>query len=211
VVWRGVSSHPPRTAHQLARFHGRRIVGHFLRGLILLVPLALTVAVLYWFFEKVDGILRPLVGTPGLGLLLILVVVFLIGRVSSFSLIKRLFRHADSWLENLPGVSFIYSSTRDFLEAFAGKKRRFTHAVLVNVHAEEVWLVGFLTDEDLGGFKLGAKYVSVYAPQAYNVAGQLYLVKRERVRPIEHLSPADVMKYAVTGGAVELLMAPKAE
>jgi len=47
-------------------------------------------------------------------------------------------------------------------------------------------------------------------PQAYNVAGQLYLVKRDRIRPIEHLSPPDVMKYAVTGGAVELVTGSRA-
>jgi hypothetical protein len=42
-------------------------------------------------------------------------------------------------------------------------------------------------------------------PQAYNVAGQLFLVKRGRVRPIEHLASSDVMKYALTGGAVEIV------
>ncbi len=92
----------------------------------------------------------------------------------------------------MPVISFIYASPRDFLKAFAGKKRRFTHAVLVNVLAEEVWFTGFLTDENLEEFKLGKKYVSVYVPQAYNVAGQLYLVKRDRVRPIDHLSSAAV-------------------
>jgi uncharacterized membrane protein len=51
---------------------------------------------------------------------------------------------------------------------------------------------------------LGAKFVSVYVPQAYNVAGQLYLVKRDRVKPIDHLSPPEVMRYAVSGGAVEV-------
>jgi uncharacterized membrane protein len=191
----------------MSRFFGRFIPQHFLRGLTVLVPTAITLALLFWFFDKMDGILRPLVRTPGVGLLLLLLIILLVGWISTFGTVKRFFRHFDVWLEHTPGVSFVYSSTRDFLEAFAGRKRRFTHAVLVSVFAEDVWLVGFLTDEDLDGFKLGAKYVSVYVPQAYNVAGQLYLVNRERVRPIEHLSAADVMKYAVTGGAVELTSA----
>jgi len=183
--------------------------GYFLHGLIVAVPFVLTVSILYWFFNKVDGILRPFVGTPGVGFALMIVLIFLVGRISSLSLMRRLYKVFDGCLESTPGVSFIYSSTRDFLEAFAGKKRRFTHSVLVNVLAEEVWLVGFLTDEELSGFKLGGKYVSVYVPQAYNVAGQLYLVKRDRIRPIEHLSSSEVMKYAVTGGAVELVMPAK--
>ena len=144
-----------------------------------------------------------------MGLILIIALVVSVGWFSSFFLIKRAYRLVDGWLERMPVINFIYASTRDFLEAFAGKKRRFTHAVLVNVLAEEVWLVGFLTDENLEEFKLGEKYVSVYVPQAYNVAGQLYLVKRDRVRPIDHLSSADVMKYAVSGGAVELVTASK--
>ncbi len=178
---------------------------YFLRGLVVLVPFTVTAALVYWLFAKVDGVFRPYVQSTGLGALLVISLIFGVGWISFFPATKRIFGRVNVWLEQTPGVSFIYTSVRDFLEAFAGNKRRFTHAVLVNVHAEEVWLVGFLTDEDLGGFKLGVKYVAVYVPQAYNVAGQLYLVKREHVRPIEHLAPADVMKYAVTGGAVELI------
>ncbi|MBC7366657.1 MAG: DUF502 domain-containing protein [Undibacterium sp.] len=176
-----------------------------MRGLVVLVPVTVTVAIVYWLFAKVDGIFSPYIQSIGLGALLVVSLVFTVGWISLFPTSKRVFGHVNVWLEQAPGVSFIYTSARDFLEAFAGNKRRFTHAVLVNVHSEEVWLVGFLTDEDLSGFKLGVKYVAVYVPQAYNVAGQLYLVKREHIRPIEHLAPADVMKYAVTGGAVELI------
>jgi uncharacterized membrane protein len=93
---------------------------------------------------------------------------------------------------------------RDFFEAFVGNKKRFTKSVLVNIHADEVWMLGFLTDEEVESFGLGAKFVSVYVPQAYNVAGQLFLVTRERVKLVEHISPADVMRYAVSGGAVEV-------
>ena len=200
-----MSHSPPRhSPHKLAQSGGGKVLQYFLRGLIVVVPVAITLGAVYWFFDKVDGILRPYVATRGMGLALLLVFILFVGWFSSFFLIRRLYRLVDGWLERMPIVNFIYSSTRDFLEAFAGKKRRFTHAVLVNVMAEEVWLVGFLTDEDLEEFKLGGKYVSVYVPQAYNVAGQLYLVKRDRVRPIDHLSSADVMKYAVSGGAVVL-------
>ncbi len=195
---------PRHTPHKLAQTGGGRFLQYFLRGLIVVVPVAITLGTVYWFFDKVDGILRPYVVTRGMGLALLLVFILFVGWFSSFFLIKRLYRLVDGWLERMPVINFIYSSTRDFLEAFAGKKRRFTHAVLVNVLAEEVWLVGFLTDEDLEEFKLGGKYVSIYVPQAYNVAGQLYLVKRDRIRPIDHLSSAEVMKYAVSGGAVVL-------
>ena len=205
-----VTQSPPRhTPRALAKTGGGRLLQYFLRGLIVIVPLALTVSIVYWFLDRIDNLLHPYVTTRGMGVALLLAIIVVVGWFSSFFLIKRLYRLMDGWLERMPVINFIYSTTRDFLEAFAGKKRRFTHAVLVNVLAEEVWLVGFLTDENVEEFKLNGKYVSVYVPQAYNVAGQLYLVKRDRVRPIEHLSPAEVMKYAVSGGAVELVTDPK--
>ena len=183
----------------------QRSLGHFfLRGLLVLAPVMITFTVVLWLFRKLDGWVNPYVSAPGVGLLSMIVLILLVGWVSSFSLIQRTFKVVDRVLEQMPGISFIYSSVRDFFEAFAGRKRRFTQAVLVSVFSEDIWIVGFLTDETAGNFELGEDYVSVYVPQAYNVAGQLYVVPRNRVRPIEgHTSP-DVMKYAVTGGAVEI-------
>lgn len=180
-----------------------RLLRHFWQGIFVLAPIGLTIVTLLWLFEKVDGILRAYVKYPGIGFVLVLGTVVLVGWFASYFFMRRMFGVIDGWIEQTPGVSFIYSTLRDFFEAFVGNKRRFTHAVLVNVLAEEVWMLGFLTSEDLDNFKLGAGFVSVYVPQSYNVAGQLYLVKRERVRPLEHLAPGDVMKYAVTGGVVD--------
>jgi uncharacterized membrane protein len=182
----------------------RRLLRYFWHGIFIIAPILLTIVTLYWLFEKVDGILRPYVKFPGVGFILVLTTVVLVGWVSSFFLMRRVMNVFDSWLDQTPGVSFIYSSLRDFFEAFIGNKRRFNHAVLVSVTADDVWLLGFLTREDLSNFNLGADFVAVYVPQAYNVAGQLFLVKRGRVRPIEHLASSDVMKYALTGGAVEI-------
>lgn len=183
----------------------RRLLRYFWHGIFIIAPILLTMVALFWIFEKVDGILRPVVKFPGIGFVLVLATVVIVGWMTSFFLMRRTFNVIEGWIDQTPGVSFIYSSLRDFFEAFIGNKRRFTHAVLVNLLSEEVWLLGFLTREDLSNFNLGADFVAVYVPQAYNIAGQLYLVKRERVRPIEHLASGDVMKYAVTGGAVEIV------
>jgi uncharacterized membrane protein len=197
---------PPKPAprlYQIRRFRLRYVGQYFLRGVLVLAPVVITVSLLFWLFRKVDGLLDPHVTTPGLGLVSLLLTVVLIGWVSSFFIVRRVFGVFGHGLEQMPGVSFVYTSLRDFFEAFVGNKKRFTHAVLINVFADDVWLLGFLTDEELDSFGLGAKYVSVYVPQAYNVAGQLYLVKRDRVKAVDHLSPPEVMRYAVSGGAVE--------
>lgn len=186
----------------------QRLLRYFIHGVLIIAPVALTMFVLRWVFRQVDGILQPYVVVPGLGFVIVLASVLFVGWIGSFFLMRRLFVLFDRWLEYTPGVSFIYSSIRDFFDAFIGEKRRFTKAVLVNVFADEVWLVGFLTDEDLTNLNLDAAYVSVYVPQAYNVAGQLYLVKRERIRQLDHIPSADVMKYAVSGGAVDIVIPP---
>jgi uncharacterized membrane protein len=72
------------------------------------------------------------------------------------------------------------------------------------VHADDVWIVGFLTDENLAKFELGSTHVAVYVPQSYNVGGQLYLVERSRIRELPSLTPAAALKYAVTGGATDV-------
>ena len=53
-------------------------------------------------------------------------------------------------------------------------------------------------------FDMGANMVAVYVPQAYNFAGQLYILPREKVRKVEKLTPGEAMKYAITGGVVDL-------
>lgn len=186
------------------KFSYRAILRYFIQGVLVLAPIAITGYLLFWLFDKVDRILRPVVDIPGIGFLIIIVFVILVGLVSSSFLMGSFLNFFDTWLEKTPGVKFIYTSVKDFFEAFAGNKRRFDKPILVNVLAEEVWMIGFLTSEDMHRFELGAEYVSAYVPQGYNIAGQLYLVKRERIRKLEHLAASEAMKFAVTGGVVHL-------
>lgn len=199
------SSLKPARRPRLTPYFKLRHTGEYLlRGILVIAPVVITLSFVYWVFNKLDGLLHPYVITPGMGFILLIAIILLVGWFSTFYVVKRTFRFVGQGIELTPGISFIYTSVRDFFEAFVGNKRRFTHAVLVSVTLDEVWQVGFLTDEKLSRFNLEDDYVSVYVPQAYNVAGQLYIVKRDRIRPIAHLSSADVMKYAVTGGAVEI-------
>jgi uncharacterized membrane protein len=201
------------------RFKWKKIVQYFLQGLLLIAPLAITIYAIYWVVSTVDSwvpifrqpirdvdgrILRYEVKNYGLGFLVILFAVVLIGYLSSFFIQSRILNLFDRWLEKTPGIKFIYTSTRDFFEAFAGDKKKFNKAVLANVFANDVWIVGFLTDDEMQKFDMGADKVAVYVPQAYNFAGQLYILPKEKVRKIEHITSGEAMKYAVTGGVVDL-------
>jgi uncharacterized membrane protein len=182
----------------------KQILRFFVQGLIILAPIGITGYVLYWLFDKVDSILRPYVNMPGLGFVIIILFVILVGWVSSSFLMGSFLNFFDQWMERTPGIKFIYTSTKDFFEAFAGDKRKFSQSVLASVFSEDVWIVGFLTDEEMHKFDMGANMVAVYVPQAYNFAGQLYILPREKVRKIEKLTAGESMKYAVTGGVVDL-------
>jgi uncharacterized membrane protein len=182
----------------------RSVIRYFVQGVLVLAPISITVWLLYYLFEKVDGILRPYVNIPGLGFAIIIVFILLIGWISSTLVVTSILNLFDHWLERTPGVKFIYSSTKDFFRAFAGDKKKFDKAVLINVFSDDVWIIGFLTDAEMDKFEMGAEHVSVYVPQAYNFAGQLYILPRNKVKKISHLTSGDAMKYAVTGGVVQI-------
>jgi uncharacterized membrane protein len=181
----------------------KTLVRYFIQGILILAPIGITAYILYWVFDLVDGFLRPYVGYPGLGFLIIIAFIVFIGWVSSYFIMETVISFFDHWLERTPGIKILYRSLKDFFEAFAGDKKKFNRAVLANVFSQDVWIVGFLTDEEMTKFKLGADLVGVYVPQAYNFAGQLYVLPRERIRDIENLSAGEAMKYAVTGGVAE--------
>lgn len=191
-------------ASSLFKAFGRQLMRHFLRGVLVLAPIFITVSILHWGFLALDGLLRPFIATPGIGFAVVLATLLIVGWFSSLFPVERLLDVIDGWLESLPGVNFVYSSVRDFFKAFIGNKRRFKHTVRVSIFADDVWVIGFLTDEDLRNLELGKEFVAVYVPQAYNIAGQLYLVRRQRVQALKDIGPGDAMKYAATGGAVEL-------
>jgi uncharacterized membrane protein len=183
----------------LGRFIYKVVLNYFLQGLIILAPFAVTAVSIYWIFDRIDGILRPTINIPGLGFLIIITGVILVGWISSFFVMGRMLHFFEHWLERTPGVKFIYSSLRDFFEAFAGDKRKFDKPVLVNIKGEDVWQVGFVTREDMTQFDM-QDHVAVYVPQSYALAGQLYVVPRNKVRALSKLSATEAMRFAISGG-----------
>ena len=198
----------------------RNLLKLFLQGLLILAPISITIWTVISAFNWIDGILPNLVysiapkllGTdaaglprriPGLGFVVFIGIALLVGYISPSFIVSRLVEFAESLLERTPGIKFIYSTIKDFFEAFAGNKRKFTKSVLVCVAAEDVWQVGFITQEELDEFDL-KDYVAVYVPQSYAFAGHLYFVQRHRVRVLTDISSADAMKFAISGGVAEV-------
>ncbi|MBS1947408.1 MAG: DUF502 domain-containing protein [Bacteroidetes bacterium] len=198
----------------------RKLFQYFLQGLIILAPIAITLFAVTSLFDWVDSILPNLIHKvapnwlgvdqyglprriPGLGFIIVVAIVLLVGYISSSFVVGRLVELFDKILEKTPGIKIIYSTVKDFFEAFAGNKRKFDRAVLVSTEANDVWRIGFITQEEAKQFGL-QDYVAVYVPQSYAFAGHLYFVKKERVRILSDISSADAMKFAISGGVTEI-------
>ena len=197
-----------------------RLLQYFLQGLIVLAPIGITIWVVISLFNLVDDILPNiihaiapslikkdfegnLIKMPGLGFVVVISVVLLVGWLSSLFAVGRLVALLDTVLEKTPGIKFIYSSVKDFLEAFAGNKKKFDKPVLVNVDAPDVWRIGFITQQSSIDFNL-IDHVTVYVPHSYAISGITYMVPRERVKLLKNISAADAMKYTVSGGVTHI-------
>lgn len=176
----------------------KRLLGYFLRGLVVLAPLAVTVYVCALVFRTIDGWLG--LPYPGAGFLATVVLVTLVGFLASSLLtasLARLLAVVERALTRLPFVRLLYTSTKDLLNAFVGERRRFDRPVALTL-AGEVRALGFVTSGDLARLGL-AGMVAVYLPQSYNFAGNLVVVPASHVTPLAADS-ADVMAFVVSGG-----------
>ncbi len=198
----------------------RKLLQLFLQGLIVLAPIGITIWVVLGLFNFVDGILPNILHNlapdflpmdakgniekiPGLGFIVVIALVLFVGWISSLFVVGRLVAILDTVLEKTPGIKFIYSSVKDFLEAFAGNKKKFEKPVLVNIDAADVWRIGFITQQSAQEFGM-KDHVTVYVPHSYAISGITYIVPRERIKPIDSVSAADAMKYTVSGGVTDV-------
>lgn len=194
-------------------FDYKKLLQYFLQGLLILAPVAITAYAIYFVVSSIDSWIPLFTYTDkqgivhvqnyGFGFIIIIGALIMIGYFSSFFITGRIIGFFDRLLEKTPGIKHIYSTTRDFFEAFAGDKKKFTRNVLANVDDNDVWRAGFITQEDMEEFGLKG-YVAVYIPMAYSVAGNVYIIPMQRVRPIENISASQTMKFAVSGGVTNI-------
>ena len=178
----------------------RRIAKYFVRGLLIFVPAALTIFAVIWAFTTIDGIFRSLfrINIPGLGLVVILVLIFVIGLLASNFIGRKFFSIIDKLFAKVPLAKLLYSASKDFIKAFTGDKKSFDKPVAVELIPGGPRALGFITNDDLASLSLAGS-VAVYMPQSYNFAGQLLIFGKDSVTPLQ-LNPADTMKFIVSGG-----------
>lgn len=171
------------------------LIKNFLRGLVIVVPIALTAYLVYQTFLRIDQLLR--FPTPGLGLAILVAAIVAIGALAGNFVGRRFFSLTETLFTKAPIVRIVYAAIKDLLEAFVGNKRRFDRPVTINV-SEGVKTFGFITRDDLGSLGMPGD-VAVYVPFSYTWDGCLLVVARERVTALE-VDSASVMALVVSGG-----------
>ena len=174
----------------------------FLKGLIILAPIAITIYIILWVFFRIDTIIPPQVGfPPGLGFLLIISAVTLIGFLGTrFFIGKAIFDFFDHLLERTPGIKYIYSSIKEVMSSFVGDKKRFNQPVWVRTATSpDIWRIGFLTQDDMAYLGM-PDHAAVYLPHSYAISGWVIVVESSNIRPVTTMSSAEAMKFAVSGG-----------
>ncbi|MDB5205210.1 MAG: hypothetical protein JWR72_285 [Flavisolibacter sp.] len=194
-------------------FQLNKLLQYFLQGLLVIAPIVITIYAVYSVVSFIDNQIpiftakdadgKVYVRNYGLGFVIVIGGIIIIGYLSSFFIKNRLFNLFDSIMKRTPGIRFIYSTTKEFFEAFAGEKKKFNKPVLANIDDNDVWRVGFITQEETKDFGF-VEYVAVYIPMSYSIAGNVYLLPRARVKLVTNINATDAMKFAISGGVTQV-------
>jgi len=187
-----------------------------LAGLLVLVPLAITLWVLDWIVGTLDQTLLILPGAwhpdrllgfhiPGFGVLLTLVIVLLMGAIASNFFGKKLVSWGNALLHRIPIVRSIYSSVKQVSDTlFSESGDAFRQALLVQWPREGVWTIGFLTGFPGGDVAnhLPDDYLSVYVPTTPNPTGGYFVMLKKSECVELKMSVDEALTYVISMGVV---------
>ncbi len=188
-----------------------------LAGLLVVVPVAITVWVLQWIIGTLDQTLLILpaqwhpdrvfgVHIPGFGVLLTLAILLVIGAIASNFVGRKLVGLGDRIVARIPVVRSIYSSVKQVSDTlFSESGNAFRTAVLVQWPRPDVWTIGFVTGApggDVVNYLRGEEYVSVYVPTTPNPTGGYFVMLRKSDCIELKMSVDDALKYVVSMGVV---------
>jgi uncharacterized membrane protein len=186
---------------------GEALTEVFLRGLLVVLPITLTVVLLAWLAVTAEDYLGALLRYvlpdrqywPGFGIALSVALIFAVGILVSGRIFRRLLEYADSLMARIPFVKSIYLSIRDVATFMSGDSQK-GFSQVVAVHIQEMRLIGFVTTEDLKGLgKPADKLIGVYLPMSYGIGGYTVYLPKALVEPLD-MSLEDAMRITLSGG-----------
>lgn len=189
----------------------KRLWQIFLRGLATVLPIAVTISILYWIGVSLESVLGGFVKIflpdrfylPGTGLLLALASVFIIGATVHAWIIRKLIDIGESLIERIPLAKSIYGGVRDLMKFVSATAERddLDQVVMVDV-AEDISLIGFITGDEVKIIKDADKkgaLTPVYLPMSYQLGGYTICVPNKKLTPLD-VSVEDAMRWVLTAG-----------
>lgn len=173
------------------------ILKYFLRGLVILIPIVVTVYIFYQTFVTLDRLIEA--PFPGAGVLIAIALVILVGVLASNIVIRKVLELTEKLFTKAPFVKIIYVSIKDLMEAFVGDRKKFNRPVAVSLgELGGARALGFITRDQID-FLSTRGQVAVYFPQSYNFAGNVLLVDAGAVEPLS-VDSTQMMAFIVSGG-----------
>jgi len=178
----------------------RTLTRSFAQGHLVLAPVAITTWIVWVTVTTLDRWLDTAI--PGLGILIAAAGITLIGYLTGNVIGNKLVSWLEAGLQRVPLIRILYNSLRDLLGAFVGQKRKFDKPVAVEMNQHGLKVPAVLTSERFDDPQL-AGHVSVYRPESYNFAGNLVVVPKERVHPLD-ADGAEFMAFIMSGGVTDM-------
>ena len=182
----------------------------FLKGLAVVIPAALTLAILWWLARGAEQFLGGLLlrilpegwYVPGMGVVSAVALTMLIGLLTHVILFQRLFAIGDAILNRLPLVKTLYSAIRDFMAYLSPDSQvAQSKVVLVRLPGQAFELLGFVTREDFSELPMDLALedpIAVYLPFSYQIGGYTLFLPRACLTPVD-MSFETAMKLVLTG------------
>lgn len=185
----------------------KSVLKNFINGILTIVPIILVVYVIYKTFMFLDSMLGNMLKPymqdsyiPGIGLLTTLVLITLLGWLSTRFITGSIIKLIDKVLERIPLVKTVYSVIKDTVHSFLGEKKSFSKVALVTIPGTNMKSLGFITTENLEAFyEPLSEHAAVYIPQTFQVAGFTFLIPKSDIEIID-VKPEDAMKFILSGG-----------
>jgi uncharacterized membrane protein len=182
----------------------RHMLNLFLRGLLVVLPIALTISILIWVLQIIGSFLhldKLSFGAIVLYLILGVIVIAMIGKFTEGVVAKQILEFFEGIIEKAPGLNWIFGTTKDMTQAFVGENKKFNITVRVEI-SPNVYRIGFLTQETMSEFGMD-DFCAVYFPNSYAISGEILIVKKEKIEKIDADS-GDVTKFILSGGVTEM-------
>jgi uncharacterized membrane protein len=189
----------------------RSIGRTFGTGLVVILPLAVTIYVLYWLVSSleslVESILEPIPQVEyvaGQGVVITVALIFAFGLAMKVSIARRVLGWMEGQVNRVPLVKTLYGSFRDLMDFFSGsKEQEMSKVVMVDLDGSgRQRLMGFVMREQFDDLPEGVgdeSRVAVYLPMSYQIGGFTTIVPRDAIQPID-MSIQDGMRFALTAG-----------